>query len=188
MKAAFLLSLIIVAAGLLAAACGGETTASSGSDVGAEVPSFYVREVTGSKPNQAICLVCRYGTRPAVLICVRGYDDRVRELLIKLDRAVDAHRGEGLRGFAIFLDAEPRDLQPRLFTLARRESLSMPLTFPVETAGPRTLDLPKSAQVTLLMYRKKKIEQRFEIQPDGLSDKQIERLVAATEEFVGNAK
>jgi hypothetical protein len=176
---------IALAAGLLLSAIGqaGETATPSGCAVGAEIPSFYVREATGSRPNQAVCLVCRYGERPAILICVRSYDDRVRDLLIELDRAVDAHRGQGLRGFAMFLDAEPRTLQPTLFTLARRKSLSLPLTFPIETSGPKSLDLPSSAQVVVLMYRQKKIERRFEYAAGRLNEEAIAALVTEVEGF-----
>jgi hypothetical protein len=151
--------------------------------IGADVPSFYVREVTGSRPNQAICLVCRYGGRPAVLVCARGLDEQVQDLLVKLDRVVDGERAHGLRGFAIFLDAKATELQPKLFNLARREKLSLPLAFPVETGGPRALDLPEKAQVTVLMYRRKKIEQRFVFDPDALNEKEVQRVVKAAKSF-----
>jgi hypothetical protein len=186
LRDARLLAALLFAAALAASGwcrAGDMPSAANGVGRGTEIPSFYVREVTGSRPNQAICLVCRYGARPAVLVCVRAYDDHVRELLVKLDRAVDAHRAQGLRGFAIFLDAEPQKLQPQLFNLARRENLSLPLTFPVETAGPSSLELPKSTQVTVLLYRQKKVVQRIEVQPDHLDEEQIARIVTAAKEF-----
>jgi hypothetical protein len=179
----FLLLVIVAGADGLRAAMGGEKDALSGCAVGAEVPSFYVREVTGSRPNQAICLVCRYGSRPAVLVCARGLDDQVQDLLVKLDRVVDGERARGMRGFAIFLDAKATELQPKLFNLARREKLSLPLAFPVETSGPRSLELPEKGQVTVLLYRHKKIEQRFVFEADGLSDKEIQRVVEASKRF-----
>jgi len=161
---------------------------SAGCAVGAEVPSFYVREVTGSRPNEAICLVCRYGARPAVLVCARGLDDHIEKLLIEVDRAVDAERADGLRGFAIFLDAKADELQPKLFNLARRQKLSLPLSFPVETSGPRSMELPEKAQVTVFLYRQKKIEQRFVFAQDELSDKEIGRVIEATKAFASAQK
>ncbi len=113
----------------------------------------------------------------------RGLDERVQELLIKLDRVVDGERAHGLRGFAIFLDAKAAELQPKLFNLARREKLSLPLAFPVETSGPRSLDLPEKAQVTVLLYRAKKIEQRFVFDHEALNEKEIERVVEASKRF-----
>jgi hypothetical protein len=178
---------VVASACLLGAVAADEKDAPAGCAVGAEVPSFYVREVTGSRPNQAICLVCRYGGRPAVLVCARGLDERVEQLLVKLDRVVDGERAQGLRGFAIFLDAKATELQPRLFNLARREKLSLPLAFPVETSGPRSLELPEKAQVTVLIYRQKKIAQRFVFEPDAMSEKEIERVVEAAKRFAGAA-
>jgi hypothetical protein len=169
-------------------AAAGERDTPSGCAIGADVPSFYLREVTGSRPNEAICLVCRYGGRPAVLIAARGLDEQIQNLLIKIDRTVDAERAQGLRGFAIFLDAKPQELQPKLFNLARREKLSLPLAFPVETGGPRSLELPEKAEVTVLFYRQKKIAQRFVFAADELNDKQIERIIEATKRFATDAE
>lgn len=156
----------------------------SGCAIGAEIPSFFVREVTGSRPNQAICLVCRYGARPTVLVCVRKLNSRVKELLIGVDRIVDSNRGVGLRGFAIFIGAEPRKVQPKLFTLARRKKLSLPLVIPVESGGPRSLDLPKDAQVTVLFYRRKKIVRRFVFQPDALDREKVQSVISAAAKLV----
>jgi hypothetical protein len=177
------LVVVVAAAALACAALAEERDAPAGCAVGAEVPSFYLREVTGSRPNEAICLVCRYGGRPVVLVCARGLDERVQELIVKIDRTVDAERAQGLRGFAIFLDAKRQELQPKLFNLARREKLSLPLAFPVETGGPRSLELPEKAQVTVLFYRQKKIVQHFAFGADELNDKEIGRLVEATKRF-----
>src|SRR5262245_5347518 len=161
-----------------------EKDAPAGCAVGAEVPSFYVREVTGSRPNQAICLVCRYGGRPVVMVCARELNERVEQLLVKLDRVVDGERAQGLRGFAIFCDVKAAELQPKLFNLARREKLSLPLAFPVETSGPHSLELPEKAQVTVLLYRQKKIAERFVFEPGELSDKQVDRVLEAAKHFV----
>jgi hypothetical protein len=183
-----LLPLLAVSALLPRSAAAGERESPMGCAVGAEVPSFYVREVTGSRPNEAICLVCRYGGRPTVLVCARGLDQRVQDLLTKVDRAVDGERAQGLRGFAIFLDAKASELQPKLFNLARREKLSLPLAFPVESSGPRSLELPEKAEVTVLLYRQKKIAQRFVFAPEELGNKQIEQVVEAAKRFAAAEK
>jgi hypothetical protein len=171
----------------LSAAVAAEKEAATGCAVGAEVPSFYVREVTGSRPNQALCLVCRYGGRPVVMVCARELNERVEQLLVKLDRVVDGERAQGLRGFAIFCDVKAAELQPKLFNLARREKLSLPLAFPVETSGPHSLELPEKAVVTVLLYRQKKIAQRFVFEPEELSDKQVERVLEGTKRFAEEA-
>ena len=146
---------------------------------GAEVPTFFLRQVTGSRPNLALCLVCRYGRRPVVLMCVREVDAQVEELIERVDRVVDDHRGVGLRGFALWLEPDVRKAQPQMATLARQRKISIPLTFPVESGGPRSMDLPKKAAVTVLMYRNRVVEQRFVFDAGELDEESIAKVVEA---------
>ncbi len=153
----------------------------TGCEVGAEVPAFYVREITGNRPNLAICLVCKNGDRPAVLISARKIDSQVERLLEAVDRTIDSHRAEGLRGFAIFLSAganELKDLPARLMTLAHDRNLSLPLTIPVESStGPASLKLPEDVQTTVLLYVDKKIISRAHFKTGELTDPKITALV-----------
>lgn len=146
---------------------------------GAEVPSFYVREVTSRRPYLATCLVCRYGSRPVVLLCVRTLNNEVGDLIERVDRAVDAGRGVGLRGFAIFTEGENAELQPQLATLARRRKTSLPLVLPVERGGPSSMQLPKNAEVTVLLYRDKVVTQRYVFAPGELNGGRIDKVVNA---------
>ena len=159
-----------------------------GCEVGAEVPAFYVREVTGTRPNLAVCLVCQNGDRPVVLIAVRKLDAQVERLLESVDRTIESHRGDGLRSFAIFLcdDAkELKDLPPRLMTLARDRKLAIPLAIPVESAtGPAGLALPPDVQATVLFYVQKKIVARRLFRSGELTNDEIGQVVREAERMV----
>lgn len=146
---------------------------------GAEVPAFYVREVTSRRPHLATCLVCRYGSRPVVLLCVRTLNDQVGEVIERVDRAVDAGRGVGLRGFAVFTHGENAQLQPQLATLARQRKTSLPLVLPVERGGPSSMQLPGDAAVTVLLYRDKVVTARYVFAPGELNEMHIDQVVAA---------
>lgn len=149
-----------------------------------EIPSFFLREVTGPKPNLAKCLVCQYGGRPVVLLCVRELGDETKELIEALDRVVDGLRGRGLRGFAIFVDADAKALQPELFNLARDRKLSLPLTLPVEEAGPGALALSKTAAATVILYRELREQRRFELETEDITAEAIEEMVAAARAMI----
>lgn len=161
-----------------------EQATPTGCEVGAEVPTFYVRDVTSRRPNLATCLVCRYGARPVVVICARGLDEQVSALIASLDHAVDAHRAHGLRGFAMFLDARSSEMQPRLTTLARRRSLTIPLVLPVETAGPSTWELPEDSRTTVLFYVRKRVVARQQFAADELDDEAISGLMEIAENLL----
>lgn len=153
----------------------------SGCEIGADVPAFYVRDITSNHPNLAVCLVCKNGDRPVVLISVRKVDQQVERLLEAVDRTVDSHRAEGLRGFAIFLptDAkELKDLPSKLMTLARDRSLSLSLSIPVESGtGPASLKLPEDVETTVLFYSAKRIVGKSLFKSGELTSERIEQVV-----------
>ena len=155
--------------------------APTGCQIGAEVPYFYVREVTGARPNLATCLVCRYGRRPVVMLCVREVDEQVEQLLVAVDRVVDRHRGTGLRGFAFFTTDDAAALQSKLMTLARRQQVALPLTFPIESGGPRTLQLPAAARVTVVCYVDHIVVGRIELRAGEATTERIQQVVAEVE-------
>lgn len=151
--------------------------AQQGSEVGCEVPTFFVRDVTALNPNTATCLVCRYGTRPVVMVCSRQMDRQTRQLVEAIDRVVDGHRADGLRGFGMFLAEKPGEVQPQLMSLSRRHGVTIPLTIPIEhTTGPRALNLPQDAATTVIFYSHRKVVARFLFQQGDLTAPQIEHL------------
>lgn len=188
-----LAALVAGAACLLALAAvgrqarGNDAGEPTGCQIGAEVPTFFVRDVTSRQPAAATCLVCRYGSRPVVLVSSRHLDKQVAKLVQELDRVVDANRGRGLRGFGIFLTESPQQMQPRLMSLARRGQITvLPLTIPVESAdGPRELALPRQADTVVLLYVQRKIVAAFAFDPGELDDADIRRVAGAARRLAG---
>jgi hypothetical protein len=153
-------------------------------EVGVEVPSFFVREVTTERPNLATCLVCRYGNRPVVLLCVRSLDDQGEKLLAAIDRAVDAGRGVGLKGFAVFLGGKPAAVQPRLMQLARQRGIALPLTIPVENDGPKVLRPPAEASLAVICYSQRKIVAAHVLLPNETTAARIEQILLDVQQLV----
>jgi hypothetical protein len=149
--------------------------------VGSTVPAFYVRQVNGPRPNLARCLVCRNGDRPVVMVCTRKLDAQVADLLEAVDRSVDAHRAQGLRAFALFLDGDAEQLQPVLVTLARQRSLTIPLALPVERAGPAALGLAEEPQTIVVLYVRRKVVGCYHFAADQLDAEQIAAIVSQAE-------
>ena len=145
--------------------------------VGDEVSSFYVREVTSDQPNLATCLVCRFGARPVVMVCVHKQGVHTERLIVAVDRAVDEARGQGLRGFAIFLSPEPSAVPPSLLRLTRQGKLSLPLALPVESNGPDNLAHPSDAAASVICYTNRKIVSRH-VLPGELTESQLAAVLA----------
>ncbi len=155
--------------------------------VGQEVPAFFVRDVTSSRPHRAVCLVCRYGDRPVVLLAVRKLNPRVVQLLQRIDRLVDQHRAAGLRGFAVFLGGELPQWQPRLYTLARRQKLKLPLVLPVQRSGPDQLAFRSRVPLTVVLYHRREVRARYELQLEQLTPERIDQLERAARRLLAPA-
>src|SRR5262245_41403478 len=177
----FSVSILIAAVAL--SGDGGDAPKPLGCAVGAEIPSFYVREANSNQPNLAVCLVCKNGDRPVIMIAARRIDAQLERLLRAVDRTIDSKRAEGLRGFALFIPTDAaalKELPARLTTLAHDANLALPLTIPVEsTTGPAALKLPEDVQTTVLLYRNKRVVQTFFVNSEQLSERQIEQIIDA---------
>lgn len=130
----------------------------SGPEAGKEVPSFYVRAVTGAQANRSVCFVCRNGDRPVVMILLKRLESGTSQLLKTVDEVVDRRRADGLRAFGVMLSDEPAKVSPHLQTISFDENLSLPLGVGSETLSDRdTLAVVPSASATLVGYRDRKV-------------------------------
>jgi len=126
-----------------------------------------------------VCLVCRYGDRPVVLLAVRNLNPPVVQLLRRIDRLVDRQRAAGLRGFAVFLGGELSQWQPRLYTLSRKEKLRLPLVLPVQRGGPDQLAFRPEVPLTVVLYHRRRVQARYELQLKQLTPERIDQLERA---------
>jgi len=137
------------------------SSAASGK-VGDEVPSFYVRTVTGPLAGKSVCYVCRHGDRPVAMVLLRELGPESTALLKELNQTVDRHRADGLRCFAVLVTGAPQREAPRLQTLAFDEKLDLPLTLAGEAvATEAALNVEPDASITVILYENRHIVSRF---------------------------
>ncbi len=146
--------------------------------VGDEVPSFYVRAVTGPLAGKSVCYVCRHGDRPVVMVLVRELGADLTALLKELDRCVNQHRADGLRCFAVLVTGTPQREAPRLQTLAFDEKLELPLTLAGEAAA---LNIEPDAAITAILYEDRRIVSRFSFRSGTCDADARQRIVSAAD-------
>jgi hypothetical protein len=153
-------------------------------EAGRDVPSFYVRAVTGPLAGKSVCYICRNGDRPVVMVLLRELGPDTVLLLKELDRTVNRHRAEGLRCFAVLLsDAAPRD-SARLQTLAFDEKIDLPLTLVGESATQgSSLDFPRDAAVSVVTYQDRRIIERFSFKAGSCDERARRSIIAASEKL-----
>ncbi|MBS0205729.1 MAG: hypothetical protein JSS49_22740 [Planctomycetes bacterium] len=152
---------------------------------GTEVPSFYVRAVTGPLAGKSVCYVCRNGDRPVVIVFLRDLGPDVTALLKDLDRTVDRHRADGLRCFAVLLTETPQRDSARLQTLAFDEKIELPLTVTGDaTTQGSTLAFPRDSSVAVVTYQDRRIVERFQFKAGKCNEPARLSIVAASEKLL----
>lgn len=150
-----------------------------------EIPSFYVRAVTGPLAGKSVCYVCRNGERPAVIVLLREIGPDVTLLLKELDRKVNRHRAEGLRCFAVLLTDTPQRDAARLQTLAFDEKIELPLTLLGESATQgSTLAFSREATVSVVTCQDRRIVERFSFKTGACDENARRSVIAAAEKLV----
>jgi hypothetical protein len=176
-----LLAWILWVVASIATTLGGESAAKpapTGCAVGAEVPFFYARAITGPDSGKTLCYVCKYEHRPVVLVFVRQFEDGLDTLLQELDREVDQQWKHSLRAGVFFCGQPSEKLQPKLVNLSRDLELTIPLAVPAEfQTGPSNLQLDQEAAVTLVVYRDRKVVQAYRVAPGKLTVAKARALV-----------
>ena len=160
-----------------------------GTDATTEVPSFYVRAVTGPLAGKSVCYVCRNGDRPVVVVLLRELGPDATALLKELDRTVNQHRAEGLRCFAVLLTDTPQRDSARLQTLAFDEKIDLPLTQAGEASTQGSpLAFSRDNAVSVVTYQDRRIIQRFAFKAGTCDEAARKQIIAASEKLVAAKK
>ena len=153
--------------------------------VGSEVPSFYVRAVTGPLAGKSVCYVCRNGDRPVVMVLLRELGPDTAALLKDLDRSVNRHRADGLRCFAVLLSDTPQRDSARLQTMAFDEKIDLPLTLAGEAATQgSSLAFPAGSAISVITYQDLRIVQQFSFKAGACDESARRSIIAASEKML----
>jgi len=159
----------------------------SGPTTGKEVPSFYVRAITGPQMNRSVCFVCRNGDRPVVMVLLRRLESGTSAVLKGIDELIDRRRADGLRAFGVMLSDEPSKIAPHLQTISFDEKLSMPLSVGPETLGEKdSLAVDPAASATIVVYRQRKVIWTAALRSNELRDDAVR--IRRTREIVEQAE
>jgi len=166
----------------------------SGPAVGKEVPSFFVRAITGPQMNRSVCFVCRNGDRPVVMVLLRRLETGTSAVLKAVDELIDRRRADGLRAFGVMLSDEPSKVSPHLQTVSFDQQLNLPLGVGPEALGDRdSLSLDPAASVTVIAYRDRKVVwtsafRSAELRDEPTRTRRLREIVEQTESLLMKAQ
>jgi hypothetical protein len=157
----------------------------SGPKAGSTIHQFFVRAVTGPHRNRSVCYVCRYGSRPVVMVLLQKSDPKIATLLKAIDTIVDDNRVSGLRSFGVLVTDESARAVPILQTMAFDERIRMPLTAATTAiAGPSCHNLHEDAATTVILYRDQQAVKNFAFKNGSINDGSILPMIEAVKQLI----
>jgi len=177
---------LVAAAWLIAGPAAGADL-ESGPAPGKAVPSFTPLNVTGPAAGDFACPVRRFGAAPVAAVFARDLTPAVAGLVKKIEAAAVAHRDDRLGGFAVVLSDDPA-VEGKLRQLADDERLRHVILARDTQDGPNGYDIDPDAQVTVVLYVRKKVVKTFAFEAGKLDDKAAAKVLAAVREILPPGK
>jgi hypothetical protein len=166
----------------------------SGPQPGTLLPGpFHPLNLTRTWASKYHCLVCEHGLNPVVAIFAREPGDAnqpLTQLLKRLDDAVSRHQKGQLGGFVVFLNEDFAKEDRRGSLVQRLENLAngiklQQVTLAVDgAAGPSGYQINPEADVTVVLYVQHKVVANYAFRKGGLSEKDVETILAEVEKLV----
>jgi hypothetical protein len=161
----------------------------SGLQAGQRPKPYSFLVATGPERGQSTCYVCETADRPAVIVFARSLGDPLGKLVGKIDKALADHKKEELRAWVTFLSDDQPKLDPKVVKWGKKHAIrSVPLGVFEEAAGPPAYRLSRDADVTVLLFVKRKIVANFAFRPGELTDDRAAEVLKALPRIVGEKK
>jgi hypothetical protein len=152
----------------------------SGLAVGQRPGPYSSLIATGPQRGQSYCYICETADRPAVVVFARHPGDALGKLVRQIDLAVTEHKSADLRAWVTFLSDDQPALDPQLVQWSRQHAIrGVPLGIFEDSAGPPSYRVAADADVTVLLFVKRKVTCNFAFRDGELTDEKIALVMKA---------
>ena len=157
----------------------------SGLAEGASPAPFHVMDVTGPAKGEKLCYRCKYGSKPTVSIFAREINDELAQLIKKTDQFVGKNKEAKAAAFVVLLTDNPDTAETKLKALAKKHNIkNVPLTIFDGKAGPKSYNIAKDADVTVVMWNKSSVKANHSYKKGELNKDQMKKIAMSTEKLV----
>ncbi len=144
---------------------------------------------TGPKRGQSTCYICETADRPAVVVFARTLSDPLGRLVHGLDQALATHKSADLRAWVTFLSDDQPALDPKVVHWGQQHAIrSVPLGVFEDAGGPPSYCLAQDADVTVLLFVKRKVVANFAFRAGELTETKAADVLKALPRIVGEKK
>ena len=182
---------VLAAAAMLAGAVAARADLTSGPQVGERVGMIEVTKVAGTPSDQIangtkLCLRCRSSNKPAIMVFARNADEKLAELLKKVDAEVAKHEDVKMMSFVNMIGADAESLTKSAVDFVAKHDLKRTMfVVPDDTDnGPDSFHIAPDAAVTVICYREGTVKANHAFPKDGLTDETISSVIASAAALV----
>src|SRR6266851_3600173 len=135
---------------------------------------------TGKERGKSFCYICDTADRPAVIVFARTPSDALGKLVGGIDKAVTDHKGSELRSWVTFLSEPSKDLEDKLVKWGRTHGVrNIDIGVFEDADGPPSYKLAGDADVTVILYVKRKVVADFAFRTGELTEERIAEVLKA---------
>jgi hypothetical protein len=157
----------------------------SGLDPGQRPGPYSFVLATGKERGKSFCYICETADRPAVIAFARTPSDALGKLAAGLDKTVADHKQAELRSWITFLGDDSKELQEKIVKWSRTHGLSnLDLGVFEDADGPPNYKLAHDADVTVILFVKRKVVADFAFRTGELTDERIAEVLKAVPTLV----
>jgi hypothetical protein len=167
------LALFVLAGGLFAA-----EKLTSGPQVGEKVPGpFEPLNINGDNAGKKFCQFCINGQNPVAMVFARETSEPVQKLIKELDAATVKNTDAKMGSFFVFL-SDDEAMQKKLEGIAKKDSLKKTVLTLDNKTGPENYNIAKDAEVTVVLYKERKVVANYSFAKGKMTDKDVEKVLA----------
>ena len=110
------------------------------------------------------------------MIFAREVSDNLTSLVKKIDEATAKNKSANMGSFVVFLNND-EGMEDKLKQLAKKEGLKHTVLALDNPAGPRGYDIPKNADVTVVLYTKRVVKANHAFKKGELKEKDVQTIL-----------
>jgi len=121
------------------------------------------------------------------MIFAREINDSLTSLVKKLDKATADNKSSRMGSFVVFLSNE-EGLEQKLKDLAKKENLKHTILTIDNVSGPKGYDIPKDADVTVVLYKHKTVKVNHAYKKGEFTEKDADQVVKDLSKILPKSK
>jgi hypothetical protein len=120
-----------------------------------------------------------------VNIFAREITDDLASLVKQIDETVAKNEDKNMSAFVVLLTDDPDAAEPKLKALAEKQGIKhVPLTIFDGQTGPPNYDISEDADVTVMMWKRTKVQANHAFGKGGLNAAAVKKVVADTSKIL----